>query len=222
MQTNEFMDQICREIMYEKYISVPMSLRPQPFEKNYMGYTLAQWFIVLKNTEPEKWMIHNPLITNNNGNTCMMLWIKFAKDELKAKIPKWMLHDPWIKNGYEKSSIVLWYYYTDQPLPLFLKKKPIDTEDPVEISNEELYHASVESYGKIAKSKPRIIKGLCLQVLRKRNYIYITPQSLYDRYNKNLKSVYGEIQEEEFHQLVSKKHTRKIINEVVYYDIRYE
>lgn len=219
---NQYMELICRDILNKKPITLAPILRPQPYEKNYMGYTIAQWFIILNNTAPEKWMIHNPLITNNNGNTCMMLWIKFAREDLKTKIPKWMIHDPWIKNGYNKSAITLWYYYTDLPLPVFLQKKKTEDDIIEEFSNEELYNASITSYKTLVKSKSKIIRDLCKQTIGTRDFVYIEPQNLYKRYQNNLEVVYGKIDEEEFHELVSRKHRRILFNEIVYYDLYFK
>ena len=183
----------------------------EPYLKNQMGFTMAQLWIVINKIPPLDWMIHDPLIQNHNGNTCMMLWIKYAKN--KEEIPTWMLHDPWLKNNNDKSSITMWYYYTILPLPEYLSKKPPEIEFK-EPTLDELIMGAESGYKKILNPNSKnTILNFCKTKSTKD--FYIIPRKLYEKYVKT----FEEISEEKFHKTVSKKYIRILDNNVVYYHI---
>lgn len=202
----------------KKSVLIPLNIRPKAETKNKMGYTMAQWWVILCKSNPPKWTIHNPLITNYNGNTCMMLWIKYAND--KHNIPAWMIHDSRIKNGNDKSPITLWYYYTIHDLPNYLHNNVKISDNVLDHSIEDIIDGSERSYRQLPKSinqHSRYILSFCKKISNKSQYIL--PRILYEKYTENFETIYGTISEEIFQMVVSKKYKRIIDENIIYWDL---
>jgi len=170
-----------------------------PTKENKLGYTLAQWWIIHRNTKPPSWMKHDPLIQNYYGNTCFMLWVKYAKNKLK--FPKWIYHDPMMTNCFDKSVITLWYYYSIDPMPF-----KITDEIEQKCLLEDLIIGSELTY----TNGMMDVLDLC-KSLRKT----ITPQQLFNLYLPYSNGM----SEERIHERVSQKYSRIIEDGIVKWNL---
>lgn len=80
---------------------------------NSDGFTLAQWWVLIRNSDPPKMLHHDPTIRSDTGNTIFMIWLY----TMHTEPPEWMRHDPSIRNYYGDNAEIVWHKFAKKKIP---------------------------------------------------------------------------------------------------------
>ena len=103
---------------------------------NSDGYTLAQWWVLIRNSDPPKMLHHDPTIRSDTGNTIFMIWLY----TMHTEPPEWMRHDPTIKNYVGDTAEIVWHKFTKKKFPpkyLRVKQDSPLTESAIEALKDD-------------------------------------------------------------------------------------